>query len=365
MPPRKDLIFRHFSEVSYSSGEFQFNARINNLGFRGRDFSIEKSTRYRIVALGDSFTYGWGVNIEDTWLEILQKSLRASGKDVEMANLGKGGGSPIQYADIAEKAIPLLKPDLVIVAVLQGDDLAQIRLAAERRRQNSSAQSQGTRAEGFAGTLKAIVATAYPNLSDLLRGALPPGADEVSLTWRDQAEGIRNSLPEDEMKRFNDIDAEPKNMFLAGKLNPALISYAMKWPYWLRRPLDLLDPENQEAIQELSDYLLRIKAVTEECGGRVFVISVPVGAYVSEAQVKSRERMGFDDDKNSLKTTAMDEATHLAAVKAGIDFFEVTQIFRRESLRRDLYYEFDGHFTPEANRFFAERIEPIVLEYLR
>ena len=55
----------------------------------------------------------------------LEAHLRQRGHKVEIANLGRGGTYPRNYADVAEKAIPLLKPDLVLIAVLQGDDLAQ------------------------------------------------------------------------------------------------------------------------------------------------------------------------------------------------------------------------------------------------
>jgi lysophospholipase L1-like esterase len=111
--------------------ERSFSLETNSLGFRDREFNSSRMDRTRILALGDSFTYGWGVEIEQSWPKILESKLRAAGRDVEVANLGKPGGSPKDYADIAEKATPILKPDLIIVAVLQGDDLAQMEQVAQ------------------------------------------------------------------------------------------------------------------------------------------------------------------------------------------------------------------------------------------
>src|SRR5712691_154086 len=120
------LIFPRNVTRHFQTPEFSFTTTTNTLGFRDRDFSPDKNVKTRIVALGDSFTYGWGVEAEESWPKVLEQRLRSSGLDLEIANLGKPGASPRDYADIAEKSISLLHPDIVIVGVLQGDDLAQM-----------------------------------------------------------------------------------------------------------------------------------------------------------------------------------------------------------------------------------------------
>src|SRR5262249_33434095 len=98
---------------------------VNSLGFRGPECTREKGPRRRIAAIGDSFTLGWGVNFEDAWTTRLGNALNESGQSVELLNLGQGGAYPRVYADIARRAVPMLKPDLVLVAILEGDDLQQ------------------------------------------------------------------------------------------------------------------------------------------------------------------------------------------------------------------------------------------------
>ena len=44
--------------------EFDFVANINSLGVCDREVDIEKGNRYRILCFGDSWTFGWGVEIE-------------------------------------------------------------------------------------------------------------------------------------------------------------------------------------------------------------------------------------------------------------------------------------------------------------
>lgn len=96
------LIFRPHSEASYQTTEFSFTASINELGFRDREFSLAKPVDYRVIAIGDSFTYGWGVGLEQSWPKVLEQNLRNTGLRVEIANLGFPGGSPVTYAERVE-----------------------------------------------------------------------------------------------------------------------------------------------------------------------------------------------------------------------------------------------------------------------
>ncbi len=79
---------------------------------------------YRIVAVGDSYTYGWGVNIEETWLRRLEQMVSLPGRQTETINLGKPGTGPPFYAEITQTVVPLLEPDLILVGILQGNDIA-------------------------------------------------------------------------------------------------------------------------------------------------------------------------------------------------------------------------------------------------
>src|ERR1039458_9260372 len=67
----------------------------------------------------------WRVDAENSWPKVMERELRQGGLEIEIANLGAPGAGPREYAALAERAIPLLKPDLIVVAVLQADDLFQ------------------------------------------------------------------------------------------------------------------------------------------------------------------------------------------------------------------------------------------------
>ena len=113
-----------FSDVTIGTSEFTFKVETNSLGMRDREVSAGERRPIRIVAIGDSFTYGWGVNAEDSWPKLLEAKLHDAGYDLEVLNVGRPGVGVDGYADTAARMLPMLTPDLVLVGVLQGDDLA-------------------------------------------------------------------------------------------------------------------------------------------------------------------------------------------------------------------------------------------------
>jgi len=120
------LIFPPHVRQAFCTSEFSYHVTTNSLGFRDREFDLRRTEKTRILAIGDSFTFGWGIEADQTWPKVLEQGLEAAGYKVEVANLGRPGGFFFNDTATTEKAIPLLKPDLIILGVLQGDDLAQM-----------------------------------------------------------------------------------------------------------------------------------------------------------------------------------------------------------------------------------------------
>ena len=109
------------------SGEFEFEYRHNSLGFRDVERSLAKPPdTYRIVALGDSFTYGAGADFEETYVSQLQQLLEdesIAGKRVELINLGLPRYFPAAERLVLEHYGLAFEPDLVLVAFLPNDVL--------------------------------------------------------------------------------------------------------------------------------------------------------------------------------------------------------------------------------------------------
>lgn len=96
----------------------------NSLGLRNEEIGPRSPGEFRALAVGDSFTFGLGVQAEDTWAEQLEALLQARRSEVvEVVNAGlaEGAHEPRMYADWVEKTGLSLDPDLVIVGFCLND----------------------------------------------------------------------------------------------------------------------------------------------------------------------------------------------------------------------------------------------------
>ncbi len=97
---------------------------INSEGFRDYDFNVSKNPgTFRIAVLGDSFTYGWGINnVNDTYPKVLEMKLNSIGtKRYEVLNLGIPGYNTPEELDTLKKKVAAYNPDLIILGYVLND----------------------------------------------------------------------------------------------------------------------------------------------------------------------------------------------------------------------------------------------------
>lgn len=91
---------------------------INNEGFRSVEAKEYPGKKPKILLIGDSFTWGLAANpITSSFADELLL------KGNVVYNMGVVGVDPAQYMAVAEKYIPILKPDVVIVNFYMGNDI--------------------------------------------------------------------------------------------------------------------------------------------------------------------------------------------------------------------------------------------------
>ena len=99
---------------------------INSHGLRDREYSLAKPRDvYRIVMLGDSTTFGWGVPVEQTVAKILERQLNAATHDehrrFEVLNAGVGNYGTVQEFNHYLTYDRAFSPDLVILEYFIND----------------------------------------------------------------------------------------------------------------------------------------------------------------------------------------------------------------------------------------------------
>ncbi|MHB8155351.1 MAG: SGNH/GDSL hydrolase family protein, partial [Candidatus Omnitrophota bacterium] len=88
--------------------------RINSDGLRDKEYPITKNSKERIILLGDSLTFGWGVEEADTFADILEVELNKI-KPTEVINFGTGNYNTEQEVNLFLQKGLKYKPDKVAV----------------------------------------------------------------------------------------------------------------------------------------------------------------------------------------------------------------------------------------------------------
>ena len=115
--------------ISEKDREFPELYSINSEGFRGPEFMKNKpDNTYRIIAVGDSTTFGAGVTYENTWPIILEKKLQnlSKSKNIEVINAGSGIAMSLKQSKLIKEKLVDYKPDLIIAFGGQSDMICKM-----------------------------------------------------------------------------------------------------------------------------------------------------------------------------------------------------------------------------------------------
>jgi len=122
-PPRRYRLQPGFEGTVTNRVEFDTPVRINREGLRGPEIGPKAPGTLRVLALGDSFTFGVGAKEAQTFPARLQSLLRGGGRPAEVLNAGAPGfGVPDEAAWFRQWGRPLA-PDLILITVFVGNDL--------------------------------------------------------------------------------------------------------------------------------------------------------------------------------------------------------------------------------------------------
>jgi lysophospholipase L1-like esterase len=105
--------------------------RINSMGLRGNEIKKDKTKR-RILVLGNSCTFGWGVTDEGTYAKRLERLLEG---EYEVINAGVPGYSSEQGKRFFRQELLALKPDIVTIMFAWNDHWAASNYIADKNQE--------------------------------------------------------------------------------------------------------------------------------------------------------------------------------------------------------------------------------------
>jgi hypothetical protein len=289
------------------SGVYNFSYSNNSLGWRGSwEYRTVKQTEYRVLFLGDSFTYGTGVDDNQTFAARVQKALSAAQLSVEVLN----AGCPGKGTDYALKCFQTVgrkfSPDLTVLCFFCNDF-----------EDNSWGQyyNIGPRGELSAKTLKCGGSTLKTVLAHL------PGYNWL-ISWSQAANLVKQAGVKLLVKQFPKTGPEATNGLV--------VSYT-PGPHGYATPA-------HKKITEL--YVGQLNAAIQQAGGSLRICYIPIAQEVRDYQ--------------RTHTISADERAMLQiAADNGMLLWSLTPLLALSGQPIDRLYYPEGHWTAAAHALAA------------
>lgn len=280
---------------------------LNNLGLRSHD--IVKKENKRILLLGDSFIFGYGVKHEETIGRVLEKQL-----GVEVIPVGFVGGTATDMEFLYAKYYGMnLEPDMVVLAIFPYNDLGDL---------NETSWIYGENGELIKAEIpRKVDADGYLRRGDILmRYKIPlvgnshlmqfiiDRTEAASRIWRARL-ALKMGWRQQELVDFNKYG----DCLYAGDCSGK----------WLK------------AEEKMSMSLSWIKQLAQDRGVQLEAIIIPY-----EGQI-------FDGKPQKT-------VFHKALADQDIEYLDLWEAFKYSGLSREDLYLPDGHWTRMGHQFAAQ-----------
>jgi hypothetical protein len=344
---KKNLVYGAFDRAHMVSTEFELTYIMNNLGFRGPHTKIEKDQRERIAFIGDSFTFGWGVEEKDSWVGILRNNHPES----EILNLGRGGEHPMDYVQQARKILPILKPDRLVICLLAWNDLFQMKRVMDYERGATIKTFEDDSPQPKISFPFRVYRRLFPNLSSVFTTV-----SNMPGRWESESRWIKSQLDQEGLDRYDSLSEEVKSAFEQFKLNPWILNEGL---FHRQSYSEACSGKMDEALVRISHHLIELEELAKKYDCDLEFILLPYRPSNCPECLSDLSGLGYQISvDNPCLVDSIIERPLSGMISTPIHFFDSWQ-HQPESVH-GWYFPLDGHLNENGNSVVAQWADTVL-----
>jgi len=301
-------------------------AKTNSIGLRDYEYGEKKDNVYRILVLGDSFTFGSGVEMEDTFPKQLEILLNEGDKKrkYEVLNAGVQGYGTDQEFYFLEEWIDKLKPDLVIVGFYVENDITDVMIGALNHY---------------------IVKDGY------LFDNHKHNAIEKEKNFMERHSQAYEFLEE----------RTRKLMYKTGLARHVMRSHYSKPPLDMMLYLKEPPPEIKDAYDKTEGYLKKISDLSMQKGAETLIMIIPHNMQVID-KIWYDWLKSYRQNPQDYSITKINDEIKDFAKGNNIVFFDLLDKQRMEEQKTHLFLPSDMHWNNEGHKLVAQDLYSFLSE---
>lgn len=373
--------------------EFQYPFITNSQGIRDDEIPLRKPrNEFRIAVVGDSFTEGAGVPLEETYSSIAEELMSTPDQSVELLNCGLSGTGPLQHARILFHVCMNYDPDAVIIALHSNDVTDTLPETTPR-----DIDSDGEERVGASGVLHSLWPRLYVMWEkvEAMEDLSPVANIPMNVTHEERSEIIAGPSPEEIVKevlaqgdpkedseiinfvltetpnhpylseeRIDEwVDSLPPRLVAAADsqlFNAYILTTGLFHPTYWAEGIDIWGDMGEAKYQAFN-------ALLDSMVERLERKNIPVGVVLTASPLTYDERYGdvwsetgtTVEKEWTTETTELEKRVGAWVEEKELPYLNMTPLFREwveEEPEPLTFYPLDGHWTKEGHAKAAEWI---------
>ncbi len=322
---------------THLSREFEIRIAANTQGYRDREWNLDaERDSCRILFLGDSFLFGWGVEQDEVFVSRLQASGYGQLYNAGMPN----DGFPL-YARRAAVHVKELRPDFVVLCAYANDYTA-FRRELGTPTDPTETPKPAARAADSAATPRTVKHEAGGDQDAERRRGEP-------VLFR-----VKKAIQSAHIYRltYRVLRENPLISRLIGRAYHDQLTrqiFREEFSLYTDRP-NLLD----RVWPRVHDNLEQILAICRENGASLVVLQIPPGYAVDRPAMERLLKItGIEEDSLDLGTVSRQLRDYCR--ESGLEFLDPTDRLRQASASgTPMYYKIDLHLNAQGHGVLAD-----------